>query len=100
MRRRIALCGIALGLLAGAGCAKPRVWQEPRLDLARYGTVGLVEFDSNRGDGEWATRRFLASLHAAQVGVPVLELGPLRPVLRSVGHETLGPEAARAIGER
>jgi hypothetical protein len=99
MGRRLAL-GIAIGLLVGFGCAKPRVWQPPRIDLHRYGTLGLVQFHSRQGHGTMATRRFIATLHAAQAGVPVLELGPLPALLRSVGHETMGPEAARAIGER
>lgn len=100
MHRSTALLGIAIGLLVGCGCAKPRIWQSPRVDLTRYGTVGLVEFHSGQGDGEWATRRFLASVHTAQAGVPVLELGSLPRVLRSVGHEALGPDAVRAIGQR
>jgi len=100
VRRWLALSGIAIGLLVAFGCAKPKVWVPPRIDLHRYGTLGLVEFRSGHGHGPMATQRFLATVHAAQAGVPVLELGSLEGVLRSVGHEAMGPEAARAIGER
>lgn len=82
------------------GCAKPKVWAPPRIDLERYGTLGLIEFRSNQGYGSVATQRFLTAVHAAQAGVPVLELGPLPHVLRSVGHDSLGADAARAIGEK
>jgi hypothetical protein len=100
MGRRIASFAVFFALLVGCGCAKPRVWQEPRVDLHRYGTLGLVEFDAGYGHGPDVTERFLASVHAAQAGIPVLEIGDLRAVLRSVDHEALTPEAARAIGER
>lgn len=70
MHRPLALCGILLGLLVGCGCAKPRVWQGPRVDLTRYGTLGLVEFRSGHGDGEWVTRRFLASVHTPRRASP------------------------------
>lgn len=99
MVRRLALLGLAIGWLAGSGCVS-KVWMPPRLDLHRHGTLGLVEFQSYDGHGATATQRFLANVHAAQAGVPVLELGPLPAVLRTVGHEAMGPAAARAIGER
>jgi len=100
MRRIFAFYLAAALLLALAGCAKPKVWVPPRMDLQKYGTLGLIEFDSSSGYGSMATKQFVASLHAAQPGIPVLELGPLHRVLDSVGHESLGPDAVRAIGER
>lgn len=88
-------------LLLAPGCARqPDVWVPPRIDLQAYGTLGLIEFRSPPGYGPLATRQFVATLHAAQAGVPVLELGPLPEVLRAVGHAALGPDAVRAIGER
>jgi hypothetical protein len=100
MRRRIVLCGVVCGLLLALGCAKPKVWVPPRIDLHQYGTLGLVEFRSQGQHGQMATQRFLSAVHGAQGGVPVLELGPMRDVLQSVGQEQMGPDAARAIGER
>jgi hypothetical protein len=92
---------LALTLWLAVGCAKqPAVWVPPRLDLRELGTLGLVELDAPRGYGQTATGEILEALHAAQPGVPVLELGPLPGVLGSVSHGGIGPEAARAIGER
>jgi hypothetical protein len=42
----------------------------------------------------------LAGIGGAQPGVPVLELGPMAPLLKSVEQPVLGPDAVRAIGER
>jgi hypothetical protein len=100
MKRQIALHLIGILMLATLGCAKPKVWVPPRIDLHQYGTLGMVELRSPLGYGPSATQQFVATLHGAQAGVPVLELGPLAQVLESVGHETLGPDAVRAIGEK
>jgi hypothetical protein len=94
----IHLAGILM--FATLGCAKPKVWVPPRIDLHQYGTLGMIEFESSKGYGRMATRQLVATLHSAQAGVPVLELGPLADVLHSVGHTTTGPDAVRAIGER
>jgi hypothetical protein len=72
----------------------------PRIDLQRYGTLGMIEFESSQGYGEMATQQFMANVHSAQQGIPVLELGPLEEVLKSVGHAAMGPDAVRAIGEK
>jgi hypothetical protein len=89
-----------LGILGVAvlGCAKPKVWMPPRMDVRAYGTLGLIEFSATTGYGPLATRQFVADLHAAQAGVPVLELGTLTQVLRAVEREALDPETVRAIG--
>lgn len=100
MKRQIALILTGILILAVLGCAKPKVWVPPRIDLNQYGTLGLIEFGSPSGYGPMATRQFVASLHSAQAGVPVLELGTLAQVLASVGHEALDPDAVRAIGAR
>jgi len=100
MQRQIALHLIGILMFAAFGCAKPKVWVPPRIDLHQYGTLGLIEFGSTSGYGPIVTQQFVASLHSAQAGVPVLELGPLAQVLASVGHEALDPDAVRAIGAR
>jgi hypothetical protein len=100
MKRQIALHLTGILMLGALGCAKPKVWVPPRIDLHQYGTLGLIEFGSPSGYGSMATRQFVASLHSAQAGVPVLELGTLAQVLASVGHEALDPDAVRAIGAR
>jgi len=100
MKRQLAIHLVGILALATFGCAKPKVWVPPRIDLHEYGTLGLIELDSSQGYGSMATQQLLASLHASQAGVPVLELGSLAEVLRSVEQPTLGPAAVRAIGDR
>lgn len=101
MKRRIGLLLVAVAACAALGCAKkPKVWSPPPMDLHALGTLGLVEFDSGLGYGPTATHQFLAKMHGAQPGVPVLELGPMAPLLKSVEQPVLGPDAVRAIAER
>jgi len=100
MKRQLAIHLAGIFVLASFGCAKPKVWVPPRIDLHEYGTLGLIELDSAQGYGPIATQQLMATLHSAQAGVPVLELGPLAAVLQSVEQQTLGPAAVRAIGDR
>ena len=100
MKRQIAIHLAGILILAALGCAKPKVWVPPRIDLQQHGTLGMIEIESPQGHGLTATRQLVATLHSAQAGVPVLELGPLAQVLRSVEHDTLRPDAVRAIAER
>jgi hypothetical protein len=72
------------------------------VDLARFGTLGMIEFSSpgDPGLGPLASREFLAALQSAQPGTPVLELADEGRVLAEIGGDALGPDAIRAIGER
>lgn len=105
-RRRLALLGIVLLLLAvGAvtSCAHRRVLAPPRFDLVPYGPIGLVTFTIENAKGslhEVATRRFASELFGSQSGISVLELGEAEPLLEELNLGRLGPDAARAIGER
>ena len=98
--RRFAL----LALLAILwGCAKTvLVPVPPRVDLSRYGTLGVVEFSSNAGRGieAQATRRFEEQLQAAQPGTPLVELGGREAVLASVGGTRFDSETVRRVGEK
>jgi hypothetical protein len=106
MHIRTARRAACLLLLLAAGCAKAppreRVWIPPRIDLARLGTLGMLEFasPSSAALGPLASREFLAALQSAQPGTPVLELADQARVLAEVGADALGPDAIRAIGER
>jgi hypothetical protein len=96
----VSLLAVAL-LSVALGCAsKPKVWVDPRIDLGEKGTLGLVQFTSPSGYGEMATRQFVATVHQAQAGVPILELGTVAEVLDAVGLRHMGPGAVRAIGEK
>jgi hypothetical protein len=89
-------------LVAAAGCAshpqQPAEYVPPQLDLARYAALGIVEFSSpdKNGLGAMAAEEFVAAMHAAQPGTPVLELG----ALPGAGHGKLVPEKIRGIAER
>jgi len=88
--------------LLAAGCSSSKILVPPRVDLARYGTIGMIEFTST-GDaklGGEASREFLAAIHAAQPGTPILELGHERGLLGAVNGKALDPETIRAIGEK
>lgn len=91
---------LALGL---TGCASTHLEQTPpRLDLAGYGTIGLIEIGSAREAelGREANRQFLTAIQAAQPGVPLLELGEEAAVLRDVNATALDPASARALGQK
>jgi hypothetical protein len=62
----------------------------------------MIEFSSkgSSGLGASASREFLAAIHSAQPGTPVLELGDERRILGAVKAESLDPAAIRAIGEK
>jgi hypothetical protein len=97
--------GRGLGLLLLVqGCAhteRVRIEVPPRVDLATWPTLGIVEFrGTDRPElGSLATTQFVEMLHAAQAGARILELGSEPSVLAEVGCSKLDFAAARAIGE-
>ncbi len=93
---------IASLVATGCGARQPRVWVPPAVELGRFGTLGMIEFDAPAGDGlgALASREFVAAIQRAQPGTPVLELGTERRVLAGVGRPELDPEALRALGEK
>jgi hypothetical protein len=92
----------AVVLLLAAACSSSRVLMPPRMDLHALGTIGLLDFTPMTRDSLnlRATREFLSSMHAAQAGVPVLELGDQAQVLHAVGRSVLDTDSIRAIGKR
>lgn len=91
-------------LLSGcsSGPKREAVLIPPRMDLSRYGTLGLVDFVAPAEEdlGARASREFLAALQSAQPGTPVLELGSQERLLAQLGRGSLDAEAARLIGEK
>ncbi len=88
-----------------AGCAKPgppKTLIPPRVDLARFGTLGMLEFSGAAADGlgVLASREFLASLQRGQPGTPVVELGDQKRVLATLSRDSLDFDAIRAIGAK
>jgi nucleotide-binding universal stress UspA family protein len=100
---RFLLC-CALLLAFPSGCAEqgPPVLIPPKLDLARYPTIGIVEFDATGPAelGALATREFVSALHDAQPGTPVLELGTASRAFGPAAEATPDPEAIRALAAR
>jgi hypothetical protein len=92
---------IALAILAAA-CSSNRILVPPRVDLASYGTVGLIEFSSGTEKelGQLATQAFVSSIQEAQPGVPVLELGQETEVLQALSRDRIDPAAVQAIGKK
>jgi len=74
----------------------------PRLDLRSLGALGMLEFTpSSTGQlNVKASREFLAVVHSAQPGVPVLELGNQQQILSALGYQAVDAEAVRAIGKK
>ena len=99
--RNAAVVAVVIVLLTAA-CSSNRVLMPPRMNLHALGTIGLLDFTPMTGDGSnlRATREFLSSMHAAQAGVPVLELGDQAQVLHALGRHVLDPDSIRAIGKK
>ncbi|UCD23575.1 MAG: hypothetical protein JSW51_11105 [Gemmatimonadota bacterium] len=93
---------ILLTTVAATACSK-RVLVPPRLDLHPYPAVGLVTFtmENSKGDLErMATDRFLAEIHNAQPGTPVVELGDYQRLLEECGREKLDREALQTLANQ
>ena len=74
----------------------------PRMDLKGYGTVGIVDFNSNseRAISARATRQFQEQVQAAQPGTRFIELGERQQLLAAVGARQLDAVSLRKIGEK
>lgn len=98
---RIPTLVVAIVLLAAGGCAS-KVLVPPRVDLAEWGTIGIVEFDSGSAPelANFATGQFVQMLHEAQPGARILELGSEQQLLAVIDRNELDFEAVRAMGER
>jgi hypothetical protein len=99
---RIGVAASVAALGYFAACSSSTLVQvPPRMDLTKYGAIGMIEFGSGEKElGQQASQEFLTALQAAQPGVPVLELGDEARVLQSIGADALDPETMRSIGEK
>jgi hypothetical protein len=102
--RRLVQLAMLWGSLVLWGCSSNTVLVSvpPRMPLQNYGTLGLVQFDSNSHPGINAqtTREFEAHVHSAQPGTRIVELGSREQLLASVGGRQLDPLTLRRIGEK
>lgn len=83
-----------------AGCSsKQKVRVPPRIELAAYNNIGIIEFTTN-GE-EWlkshVTQNFMQQIQLAQPDVRFLELGNAETLLRSIGADRLDVAAIKAI---
>jgi hypothetical protein len=99
--RKVGFYLLGIASVVVLACAS-EVSRSPRIDLARYGTIGMIEFSSNaaRELGPLASQEFVAAIQSAQPGVPILELGDESRVLRSVQRHELDPETIHEIGKK
>jgi hypothetical protein len=92
-----------LALFLGA-CAQPTVLVTvpPRVDLARYPTLGIIDFTAapDRALGPRAARQFEEQVQAAQPGTRFIDLGDRESLLASVGARQLDPRTLKKIGEK
>ena len=82
------------------GCSsKQKVLVPPRIELAAYNNIGIIEFTSNGED--WirsrVTQNFMQQIQTAQPDVRFLELGNAETLLRSIGSNRLDGAAIKAI---
>ena len=107
MNPRNALLTLIVLTLLVTGCSSTRtvsVPVPPRVDLARYQTIGLVTFTST-GNGnaeleQQSTQQFLAAVQDAQPGTRVVELGSEDEVLASVHRNAWDAATIRAMKEK
>ena len=103
LRRRVSVFAPLLAFAAG-GCGPHHYWVQvtvpPRVDVAQYGRVGLVNFTIENAKGDLnilATRRFSEAILDAQ-RVEVMELGAPDSVLRRVGETQVTAASVQAFG--
>jgi hypothetical protein len=93
---------LAAVLVSTAGCGgSSKILVPARVDLSAYQRVGLVQFSSN-ADGDLqalASQQFIQKVQASQPGVPVLELGEEKKVLRAIGRDKMDTDAIQAVGK-
>jgi hypothetical protein len=95
----LALLAVFLG-----ACAQPTVLVTvpPRVDLARYATLGIIDFTAtpDRALGPRTARAFEEQVQAAQPGTRFIDLGDRESLLASVGARQLDPRTLKKIGEK
>lgn len=100
----LALAVLVAGTALLGACASRTILVEvpPKMDLGRFKTIGIIEFDAGQdvGLGVQATRRFIESVQSAQPGTLILELGRMNSLLKTVGRTKLDAEAIKAIARK
>lgn len=99
----VAVVWLSLTVLLLAGCThKQKVMVPPRIELIPYNNIGIIEFSSNLDEKlrQHVTQNFMQRAQSAQPGVRFLELGPLAPILTSVGANHLDPDNLMSLARK
>ncbi len=102
LRDFFVVLSLGIAVFTFASCSKTiSVYHPPRLDLARYGRIGMITFTDNAQPsvGDYATEQFRNQIHSAQVGIPIVDLGTEAAVLSRVGSNRLDSDAVMKIGQ-
>jgi hypothetical protein len=77
----------------------PRILLPPRVDLKPYGTIGMIQLESNAKGNltEYTAQRLLRVIQEAQPGTPIVELGTMPQVLGSIGRGEMDIEAVKLL---
>jgi hypothetical protein len=99
------VAGVLLSRAVLSGCSSTKtvtVQVPPRADLQGFGTLGLVDFESNASPSIDAqtTREFGSRIHAAQPGTRIVKLGNRDTVLAAVGSKEFDQTTMRKIGKK
>ena len=101
MRSYLGFALLSLAALCGCSSNTVLVTVPPRVDLAPYRTLGVIEFTSNAaGTNTRATQQLQEQVQAAQPGTRFIELGSREAVLAAVGRNQLDADAAKRIGKK
>ena len=94
---------VLLTLLFCWGCSNTiLVPVPPRMDLKKYGTIGLIQFTTNSDPAlnTFATQQFQEHIQGAFPGTPILDLGTKETVLAAIGATQLDADAMTQIGKK
>jgi hypothetical protein len=92
---------IAAGVMF-LGCGGQKVLVPPRIDLKIYGTLGMIEFETNsKGNiAQFTSEKVLRALQEAQPGTPIVEMGTMHDVLSAVGRNSLDIETIKLVATK
>lgn len=79
-----------------------KVYHPPRFDLTNLGRLGIITFSDNARPSvaEYATQKFQSEIQTAQVGIPIVELGTEKDLLKSIGSGQLDMDAYKKIAQK
>lgn len=101
MHRLLPIVLLVCSVCFAISCAKTvRVYSPPPFDLGGYGRLGIIDFTDNADPSvsAYATQQFQDQVHSAQTGIPILQMGTEKEVLRRIHADRLDFKAFQKIG--